>query len=285
MINKSTIQKLFSVKATVTVILVALVAGGVYTAIHKKSLNAEPTNAAAENEPLVIKATGLDLKEPVTNVGDVEKVIAKWVETNPEAIIQSVVAMQKKAAEQQQQDAQKNVSLKKTDLFNNKKTPAFAPKGYDVSLVEFFDYNCGYCKKAQSSIEELLKQDKKVRVIFKELPILGASSVELSKVAIAVNMVDSNRYLDFHNALMKGSARSKDDALKIAKDLGIDGAKLEKALDDKKSDIEEQIKLNQELAAAIGINGTPAFVVGEELVPGAVDLATLKDKISAQRKK
>jgi protein-disulfide isomerase len=283
MTNKATIQKLFSVKATVTIILVALVAGGLYSAFHKKNANSESATAS-ENEPLVIKATGLDLKEPVTNIGDVEKVVAKWVETNPEAIIQSVVAMQKKAAEQQQENAQKNVSLKKDDLFNNKKTPTHSPEGYNVSLVEFFDYNCGYCKKAQSSVEALLKQDKKVRIIFKELPILGASSVELSKVAIAVNMVDSESYLSFHDALMKSSARTKEDAIKVAVGLGINEAKLQKTLTDKGSDIEEQIKLNQELAATIGINGTPAFVIGDELIPGAVDLNTLKDKISAQRK-
>ncbi len=283
MINKATIQKLFSIKATVTVILVALVAGGIYSAINKKTLNTEPTTS--ENEALAIKATGLDLKQPVTNIGDVEKVIVKWVETNPEAIIQSVVAMQKKAAEKQQESAQKNVSLRKSELFDNKKTPTHSPKGYDVSLVEFFDYNCGYCKKAQSSIEKLLKQDKKVRIIFKELPILGSSSVELSKVAIAVNMIKSESYVDFHSALMKGSARTKESAIKIAQGLGIDEAKLRKTLTNKNSDIEEQIKLNQELAATIGINGTPAFVVGEELIPGAVDLTTLKDKISAQREK
>jgi protein-disulfide isomerase len=284
MINKATIQKLFSVKATVTIVLIALVAGGIYSAIHKKTTNTEP-NTASENEPLVVKETGLDLKAPVANIGDVEKVIARWVESNPEAIIQSVVSMQKKAAEKQQQDAQKNVVLKKDDLLNNKKTPTYSPKGYNVSLVEFFDYNCGYCKKAQSSVEKLIKEDKKVRVIFKELPILGPSSVELSKVAIAVNMVKSESYLDFHDALMKGSARTKEDAIKIAVGLGIDEGKLQKTLTDNNSDIEEQIKLNQQLAASIGINGTPAFIVGEELIPGAVDFSTLSDKISAQRKK
>jgi protein-disulfide isomerase len=284
MINKSTIQKLFSVKATVTVILIALVAGGIYSAIHKKGQTAGSETATSENEPVVLKATGLDLKQPITNVGDVEKVIAKWVETNPEAIIQSVVAMQKQAAEKQQQDAQKNVVTKKSDLFNNKTNPTHSPKGYNVSLVEFFDYNCGYCKKAQSSVEELLKQDKKVRIIFKELPILGASSTELSKVAIAVNIMDSSKYLDFHDALMKGNARTKEEAIKVASGLGIDEARLQKTLTDKKSDIENQIKANQDLAAAIGIGGTPAFVIGEELIPGAVDLATLKDKIAAQRK-
>jgi protein-disulfide isomerase len=284
MINKSTVQKLFSVKATVTLILAILVVGGIYAAIHKKSANTE-TAQPNEGEPLVIKPTGLDPKQEVKNVGDVEKVIAKWVEVNPEAIIQSVVAMQNKAAEKHQQDAQKNISTKKNDLFAKKGTPAYDPKGANVSIVEFFDYNCGYCKKAQASVEDLIKQDKKVKVIFKEFPILGPSSVELSKVALAVNMIAPERYLDFHNALMKGSARTKDEAIKIAKDLGIDAQKLQSALENKKSDIEDQIKFNQELAGAIGINGTPAFVIGDDLIPGAVDIATLKEKIAAQRKK
>ncbi|MES2677324.1 MAG: DsbA family protein [Pseudomonadota bacterium] len=284
MTNKSAIQKLFSLKATVTIILIALVIGGVYTTIHKKNAKIESENTEEKAE-LVVKATGLNSAESVKNIGDVEKVIAKWVEANPEAIIQSVVTMQQKAAEKQQHDAQKNISSKQSDLFKTKTDPVFAPKGYNVSLVEFFDYNCGYCKKAQITVEDLIKQDKKVRIIFKELPILGASSVELSKVAIAVNMVSADSYLSFHNALMKGSARTREDALAIAKNLNIDVQKVEKTLESKKSEIEAQIKVNQELAASIGINGTPAFVIGENLVPGALDVASLKEKIAAERKK
>ena len=166
MINKSIVQKLFSLKATVTIILLALVIGGVYTTIHKKNSKVE-SETPRENAELVIKATGLDVNESVKNIGDVEKVIAKWVETNPEAIIQSVVAMQQKAAEKQQHDAQKNISSKQGDLFKSKNDPVYAPKGYDVSIVEFFDYNCGYCKKAQVTVEDLIKQDKKIRIIFK----------------------------------------------------------------------------------------------------------------------
>ena len=284
MINKSTLQRLFSLKATVTVILLALVVGGVYIAIHKKNLKSDVKSSGGNTE-LVIKPTGLDAAQSVKNIGDVEKVIAKWVEVNPEAIIQSVVAMQQKAAEKQQHDAQQNISSKQSELFKGKNDPAYAPKGYDVSIVEFFDYNCGYCKKVQSSVEELIKQDKKVRVIFKELPILGPSSVDLAKVSIAVNIVSAESYLGFHNAIMKGSARTKEDALEIARGLGIDTKKVEKALESKKSEIEAQIKTNQELASAIGINGTPAFVIGESLVPGALDTATLKEKIATERKK
>jgi len=273
-----TIKKLFSVKATAITILIALVLAGAYFSINKKATTNNGDDVATINE------TGLDVNQAVKNIGDVEMVVAKWVEANPKAIIDSVVAMQKKAAETQQQDAQKNVSTKKSDLFNNKNNPTYSPKGYDVVLVEFFDYNCGYCKKAQISVEDLLKQDKKVKIIFKELPILGASSVELAKVAIAVNISDPRSYLKFHDALMKGSAKNTADAITIAKNLGINTEKLQKTLESKKSDIEDQIKTNQELAGSIGINGTPAFIIGEELIPGAVDVSALKEKISAQRK-
>ena len=194
------------------------------------------------------------------------------------------MSLQQKAAATQRQDAQKNVGLKKDELFNNQDSPTYSPKGYDVVMVEFFDYNCGYCKRAQTSVEDLLKQDKKIKVVFKELPILGASSAELAKVAIAVNMSDSKNYLKFHDALMKSSAKTTADAIKIAKDLGINTEKLQKTLKNKASNIEEQIQANQKLAASIGINGTPAFIIGEELIPGAVDVNTLKEKLSAQRK-
>lgn len=280
MINKS---KLFSVKAIVTIIILALIAGGAYVLFHKNAATDKSEGSAAESG-LVIKSSGLDASEEVRTVGDVEKVMAKWVEANPEAIISSVVAMQQKAVERQQQDAQKNISTKKSELFKAKNDPSYTPSGYNVTLVEFFDYNCGYCKRAQSTVEDLIAQDKKVRIVFKELPILGPSSVELSKVAIAVNLVAPDKYLSLHNALMKGSAKTKNEAIAMAKSLGIDADKLNKALESKKSEIEAKIKANQELATSIGINGTPAFVIGDALIPGAVELATLKEKIAAERK-
>ena len=286
MTKKSEIQKLinklFSTKGTFVVILVAFAIFGIYLSLGNKVKNSE-LSTSSDNEPLTVNATGLDLGDAVRNIGDVEEVIAKWVEANPEAIIQSVVSMQKKAAEEQQKNAQRNVSTKKEDLFNNSSDPVYSPMGYDVVMIEFFDYNCGYCKKAYSSVEQLIKEDKKVKIIFKELPILGASSTELSKVAIAVNMVDAKKYFKFHSALMKGSAKTKEDAIEIAKNLGIDIQKLRKKLTNQKSVIEEEIKLNQKLASSIGINGTPAFVIGEEVIPGAIGVDGLKDKISVQR--
>ncbi|MFT5703293.1 MAG: protein-disulfide isomerase [Rickettsiales bacterium] len=281
MTNKSTSQNFFTTKTTIIILLIALVSVGAYALIDKKESKTESNS----EEKVELKSSGLDLEKEVKNIGDVEDVIAKWVETNPEAIIKSVVKMQQEAAQQQQQGAQENISSRKNDILKDKTDPVYAPKGYDVSIVEFFDYNCGYCKRAQETVEKLIKEDKKVRVIFKELPILGQSSVELSKVALAVNILDSSKYVEFHDALMKGSAKTKDGAIKIAKELGINVEKLNKVLDNKESEISAKIAANQELASSIGINGTPAFIIGETLVPGALDIDSLKEKISAERKK
>jgi protein-disulfide isomerase len=227
----------------------------------------------------------LDKSEKVKNVEDVEKVVAKWIEANPKAIIASVANMQKKAMEEQMKNAQKNISSKKEELFNDKTSPQYAQAGYDISIVEFFDYSCGYCKKAQTTIEQLLASDKKVRVIYKEFPILGQPSHEMAAVALAVNIVDPAAYKKFHDAMMKSNERGKDAAIKIAKSVGVNAAKLNAALKNDKEKIESMIQANLALGASIGISGTPGFVIGEELIPGAFELQTFKDKIAAVRAK
>jgi protein-disulfide isomerase len=280
-VNKESIQKLPPVAVAIAIIAVSfLVIGGIYFALPKSTDN---NSQSAQNQKTESKPTNLDSNKKIESVSDVEEVIHRWVEANPDIIIESVVAMQQKAAAKQQQDAQKNVASNQSQLFDQNDDPVHTPKGYDVSIVEFFDYNCGYCKRAYTSIKKLIKEDKKVRVIFKELPILGPSSVELSKVSIAVNLLDSNKYIKFHDALMSGKARTKDDAIKVAKSIGINTAKLAKILTDKQSEIIKKIESNQKLASLIGINGTPAFVIGEELIPGAVGLDALKAKINSQR--
>ena len=274
-------------KPVMIFVVIALALGGLYYLVGNKKSGSN--SAVAENENTEskseIKSSGLNPKEKVSTVADVEKVMSKWIEANPEAILQSVSNMQQKAMEKQMNEAKKNIVNKLEDIYNHKIDPAIAPAGYDVAVVEFFDYNCGYCKRAQSTVDKLLQDDKKVKFIFKEYPILGQASEELSKVAIAVNIVDSNAYLKFHHALMRSNSKTKDDAIKVAKSVGVNVDKLKKTLDSKKSEIEEEIKFNRELGAAIGVNGTPAFIVGNELVSGAVEIDVLKAKLSAQREK
>jgi protein-disulfide isomerase len=270
------------VKPIIAIILVLIIGGGIYSITGGKKA-AENDDVKVEKEA-EIQPSGLDLNEEVETVGDVEKVIVKWVEANPKAIIQAVANMQKKASEDQMKNAQKNIVEKKAEL-ESSDSPAVAPDGYDVTIVEFFDYLCGYCKKAQDTVETVLKDDKKVRFIYKEYPILGQASVEMSQVAVAVSLIDNNSYRKFHNALMKSNARSKDEAIKIAKEIGIDGAKLTASLKDNQEKILKILQANSELGASIGISGTPGFIIGEELIPGALDAASFKAKIAALRSK
>jgi len=265
------------------VISLALVAAVSYAFLSKKS--DEKKSAEGEEQKLEIVSSGLDKDKKVKDVEGVEEVIAKWIEANPKAIINSVTNMQKKAMEEQLKNAQKNIGEKKDELFNDKNSPQHAPSGYDVTIVEFFDYSCGYCKKAAATVEEVLKDDSKVRLIYKEFPILGAPSREMSQVSVAVNLVEPSSFKKFHDALMRSNEKGKSGALKIAKSVGISSAKIEDALKTKKEQIDKEIEASLALGSSIGINGTPGFVVGEELVPGALELGAFKEKISALRAK
>ncbi|OFW80627.1 MAG: hypothetical protein A2887_00510 [Alphaproteobacteria bacterium RIFCSPLOWO2_01_FULL_40_26] len=291
-IKKNLSEKPSLVKPVAIVVAIILVIGGVYSLSGKKSQQSELEQKTEENVPAgldflkgEIKSSGLDKNKDIDNVGDVEEVIVKWVEANPQAILQSVANMQQKMMQEQMQNAQKNIGNKKEELFNDQNSPQYAPENYDVTIVEFFDYSCGYCKKAQATLEQLLKEDKKVRVVYKEFPILGQPSHEVSQVALAVNMVSPSSYKKFHDALMKGNERGKDGALKVAKSVGINAAAVEAVLTKDADKISSLIQANLTLGNSIGINGTPGFVIGEELVPGALELSTLKEKIAAVRAK
>ena len=157
------------------------------------------------------------------------------------------------------------------------------PNG-NVTFVEFFDYNCGYCKRAMDDMLTLLKDDPKLKVVLKEFPVLGPGSVEAAQVAIAVHMQDKTgkKYLEFHQKLLTGRGEAnKARALAVAKDIGLDMARLDKDLagPEVKATLQESFKL----AEALGLNGTPSYVIGDNVVVGAVGLEALKEKVNASR--
>lgn len=290
-INKNLGDKPSLVKPIAVVVAVLLLVGGIYTTFgSKKSENTageEAKQEAPTNEGDIMtasaKPSGLDKDDRVKDVEDVEKVIAKWIEANPHIVLQSVANMQKKMGEDRMKNAQQNIVTKREEIFNDKNSATYAPADADVTVVEFFDYNCGYCKKAHSSLEQFLQGDKKVRVVYKEFPILGQPSVEMAQVAVAVNLVSPESYKKFHDALMKSSERGKAGALKIVKSAGLNSAKIEEVLKSQKDKIESIIQSNLALGGSIGINGTPGFVIGEELFPGALEAQVLKEKVAAVR--
>jgi protein-disulfide isomerase len=152
-------------------------------------------------------------------------------------------------------------------------------------MVEFFDYNCGFCRRALADMLDLLKSDPNLKFVLKEFPVLGEGSVEAAHVAVAARMQDATgkKYIEFHQKLLGGRGQAdKARALAVAKDVGFDMARIEKdmASDEAKKTIEENMKL----ADALGVSGTPSYVVGSEVVIGAVGLDALRDKITAERK-
>ncbi|MGP8119401.1 MAG: DsbA family protein, partial [Xanthobacteraceae bacterium] len=155
----------------------------------------------------------------------------------------------------------------------------------DVTLVEFFDYSCGYCKRALPDLMALLKDDPRLRIVLKEFPILGPGSTEAARVAIAVRMQDPGgaKYLAFHQQLLAtpGPA-SKDKALAAAEQQGLDMARL--ASDMASDEVNATLAEDARLASAVGATGTPAYVVGKELVVGAIGVAGLKDHIDGARR-
>jgi protein-disulfide isomerase len=157
------------------------------------------------------------------------------------------------------------------------------PKG-DVTLVEFFDYNCGYCKRALPDMLALLKDDPKLRIVLKEFPILGPGSVEAARIAIAVRMQDpgGKKYIAFHQQLLGSPGpASKDKALAAAKDQGLDMKRL--GHDMASEEVDATLKEDLKLASAVGITGTPGYVIGKDVVVGAIGLTTLKRQIDMAR--
>lgn len=209
----------------------------------------------------------------------VEKVVHDFIVNNPELILKSVDDFQRKTMQARQEEA---LSKHKDTLFTDTTSPEGGnPKG-DVTMVEFFDYNCGYCKRAHAEVKALLEKDPNVRIIYKDFPILGPSSELASKWSLAAHQ--QGKFQAFYDAMMDNKKPVNEDLLaEIAKDIGLD---VEKAKADAGStEVMAQIEKNRSTATDLGISGTPGFVIGGEIVPGALPADELLKKVEEQRKK
>ena len=215
---------------------------------------------------------------------EIEKIIRDYLVTHPEVLQEAIAELDKRQAAADTAKAKAAVAANAETLFNSSRQVVLGnPKG-DVTLVEFFDYNCGFCKGALPTLVDLMKDDTKLKVVLKEFPVLGPGSVEAAKVAVAVRMQDKSgkKYLDFHQKLLGGRGQAdKARALAVAKEVGMDMARLEKdmASDEARVSLEESLKL----AETLGLNGTPSYVVGDDVVIGAVGMEALRGKIAMAR--
>jgi protein-disulfide isomerase len=216
--------------------------------------------------------------------GDIETIVRSYLLAHPEVLEEAMGELNKRQAAAEAEKHEASVANNSDAIFNSPRGVMLGNKDGDVTFVEFFDYNCGYCKRAMTDMLDLMKSDPKLKVVLKEFPVLSQGSVEAAQVAVAVRMQDSNgkKYLDFHQKLLGGRGPAdKARAMAAAKEAGLDIGKLEKDL--ASPEVRATIEENFKLAEAMGMNGTPSYVIGKQVVIGAVGLDSLKEKIGVAR--
>ena len=216
---------------------------------------------------------------------EIEKIVREYLLKHPEVLQEAIAELEKKQAVAEIEKARSAIKNHSEALFNSPRQVTLGNPQGDVTFVEFFDYNCGYCKRALNDMVELMAKDPKLKVVLKEFPVLGQSSVEAAQVGVAVRMQDKTgkKYLEFHQKMLTGRGQAdKARALAVAKDIGLDMARLEKDL--KSDEIDKTLQESLKLAEALGLNGTPSYVINNDVVIGAVGLSALGQKIAAARK-
>ena len=199
---------------------------------------------------------------------------------NPEVMIEVLEAAKEKLSSDSQAQRTKALAERRQEIFEDPNAPVAGNPEGDVTLVEFFDYRCPYCKQVAPAIQALLSEDKQLRVVYKELPVLGPESVTAARATLAARK--QGKYEALHRALLETKGQINETAiLNAAKSAGIDAERLKR--DMAAPEIDQMLQANHQLAAALEIRGTPGFVIGDEIVPGAVSVDALRQLIATAR--
>lgn len=226
------------------------------------------------------------LAEPAGSLSDpawqeaVERVVEQYIRAHPEAIEQALQALEAKRQAEEQQRVKGVIAARRDELLKDPASPVGGNPTGEVTVVEFFDYRCGYCKRVAGVVTQLQKDDPRVRVVYKDFPILGETSELATKAALASRA--QGRHQAFHDALLAAKVDlTRERILEIATEIGLDVKRLEADMEN--AQWSTIIERNRALARDLGITGTPAFVVGDELQVGAVDLAGFKALVARAR--
>jgi protein-disulfide isomerase len=212
-------------------------------------------------------------------VEQIEKIVREYLLREPEVIYQAIQELQRRQAEAAAAQQRAAIAANQGKLLDDPTSPVGGNPDGDVTLVEFFDYRCAYCRRVVSSMRALLEEDSGLRVVFKELPVLGPDSVRAARAALASRRQAG--YVPFHFALMTTDDLSLQGIRAAAEAVGLDPDRLE--ADMAAPEVLAAIEANYALANELGIEGTPAFVIGDQLIPGAVDKGRLEQLIDEAR--
>lgn len=212
----------------------------------------------------------------------IEETIHDYLLSHPDVMIEVFDILRARQETADADAARLNLVSFRDELLNDPAAPVVGNPDGDVTLVEFFDYHCGYCKRVMPAVMKSLEEDPGLRIVYKEFPILGPDSVLASRAALAAHRIAPEKYFEFHIALMSSRPRLNEmRILGIAEDIGLDIDALVAEMKD--PEIEAIIERNRALAAALGIDGTPGFVIGDQIIPGAIDLETIRGLIAQAR--
>ena len=197
---------------------------------------------------------------------EVEVIIKDYLLSNPEVMMEVQSALEAKMDKIQTERTSLAIQQNAKEIFRPAASPVVGNAKGDVTVIEFFDYNCPYCKKAFHEVAQLVEKDKQVKLILKEFPILSKGSEEAAKVALAAKM--QGKYWEFHRAMQEAQGQTNEAAaLRVGEKVGLDMTRLRK--DMASADVKKEIDETRALAAKLGIQGTPHFLVGDRIIPGA----------------
>lgn len=277
----------------IVTLVIALALGAIGYAIGVSSRDTQLTAEQRKEVETVIRQAleeSAEETEPPTETaalsedrrGEIETLIRDHLLANPDIITDSIDAMREREIEAELAAAGEALVTNAEMIFDSERQVVIGNPDGDVTLVEFFDYNCPFCSGAVADIQQLIEEDPGLRVVLKEFPVLEEGSVEAARVAVAIRMAAIDKYEAFHVALMAepGSVNG-DRAMAIAEEVGIDPETLEPLLDSE--EVIDTINEVYEIADIVRINGTPAFVTSKEVMEGAVGIETLREKIAEAR--
>ncbi|MDT0683762.1 DsbA family protein [Roseicyclus sp. F158] len=210
----------------------------------------------------------------------VRELVLETIRQNPQIVMEAVAILEAQQSAEQAEQSRNALSVQREALESAENAPVIGNPDGDVTVVEFFDYNCPYCRRATAEVNALLEEDDDVRVVLREWPILSEGSVFAARAALAAR--EQGLYEAFHNALMTMAGRADEPTvMRVAEEVGLDTEQLR--ADMESPEVDAHIQQSLDLAQSIGFSGTPSFVIGEEMAPGFVERAALAEMVEAAR--
>lgn len=233
---------------------------------------------AASALALCLAATPLTAQDMTRD--QVQELVLQTIRDNPEIVMEAIETLQAREAQAQADAAKAVLTANRAALENDPNAAILGNPDGDVTIVEFFDYNCGYCRRVYGDVKALLAADSNIKLVMREWPILGDESVYAARASLASRA--QGKFDEFHVALMEHQGRANEaSVMQIAADLGLDVDRLRADMD--APEVTAHIQTSMQLTQALGLNGTPAFIFGSQLVPGAIELEQMQSLVEDMR--